>query len=174
MRTGAADGGKGKRRSRYSSPAMPSTTFSPSIASASAASPAGDARSGSAKKRSTPTAAGPAARIARQAGARGRDAQRLLAARQLLKALCVAQRRLDGGIAIRRLVVKEHEVLHPRELAQLDAHHVARMAPVLLDRDRLGERIHGVEDDEIGGAEKAHDRFGLRTVLGLVLRVGAV
>src|SRR5439155_5550947 len=82
--------------------------------------------------------------------------------------------RLDGGIAIRRLVVKEHEMLHSRELAQLDAHHVARMAPVLLDRDRLGERIHGVEDDEIGVSEKARDRVGLSAVLELVLGVGAV
>src|SRR5207237_1047101 len=139
MRTGAADGGNGKRRSRYSSPAMPSTTFSPSIASASAASPAGDKRCGSANKRATPTAA----------GLGGRDAEPLLAARPLFQALGIVQRRLDGGVVIRRLMVEQHEVLHPRELAELHADHVAGMAPVLLDRDRLGERIHRVEDDEI-------------------------
>jgi len=71
-------------------------------------------------------------------------------------------------------MVKEHQVLHACHLAELDADHVARMAPVFLDRDRLGERVHGVEDDEIRVAKEGDDRLGLRAVLELVLRVGGV
>ena len=37
---------------------------------------------------------------------------------------------VDGGVAVRRLVVEEHQVLRPRHLAELDADHVARVAPV--------------------------------------------
>src|SRR5258706_5983522 len=45
-----------------------------------------------------------------------------------------------------RLVVEQAQSLRSGHLAQLDADDVARVAPVLLDRYRVSERVHGVED----------------------------
>src|SRR3954462_5791190 len=100
---------------------------------------------------------------------RGRDAKRRAAARQLLQPPRVAQRALDRRVAVGGLMVKEHQVLDVRALAKLDAYHVARMAPVFLDRVGLGERIHGAEDRQIGVAEESDDRLSLGAVLELVL-----
>src|SRR5438067_1435406 len=49
-----------------------------------------------------------------QAVVRGGDAKRRFAARQLFQPPRIAQRRVDGGIAVGGLVVKEHKVLHFR------------------------------------------------------------
>ena len=65
-------------------------------------------------------------------------------------------------------MVEHAEVPDPRHLAQLDADDVARMAPVGLDRDGVGQRIHRVEDDDVGVAEEAHEALG---VLGLGQRM---
>src|SRR5947208_3372419 len=116
---------------------MAITTFPGWMACASTASAVGEERSGSTNSRSTPTAAG------------------------------IAQRALDGRIAVGGLVVEEHQVLRVRHLAELDADHVARVSPVLLHRDRLRQGVHGVEDHEIGIAEEGDDRRGLRAILEL-------
>ena len=84
------------------------------------------------------------------------------------------QQALERRVVVRRLVVEEHQVLGARHLAELDADDVARVAPVGLHADRLGERVHRVEDHQVGVAEEARERLGLGAVLELVLRVGGV
>ena len=78
----------------------------------------------------------------------------VVAAGDLLQPSRLPQHRGDLLVVQDRLVVEQAQVAHPRHLAELDADDVARVAPVLLDGHRLGERVHGVEDDEVGVAEE--------------------
>src|SRR5438105_14195602 len=48
------------------------------------------------------------------------------------------------------------------------------MAPVSLHRGHLGERVHGVEYDEVGVPEEGDEGLGLAAVFELVLGVGGV
>ena len=48
------------------------------------------------------------------------------------------------------------------------------MAPVSLDRYGFGQRIHGVEDDQVGFGKKLDERFVLPRVVQLVFGVGGV
>ena len=81
---------------------------------------------------------------------------------------------LERGVVVRGLVVEEDEVLGARHLAQLHADDVARVAPVGLHADRLGERVHRVEDHHVGVAEEGGEVLGLGAVLELVLGIGRV
>src|SRR5438132_659143 len=130
---------------------MPSTTFPPWTACASAASAPATERSGSTNSTSTP-----------------------IAASQLLEATRVLQHGFDRRIVGTGLVVEEHQVLDAGHLAELDPDDVAGMAPVSLHRGHLGERVHGVEHDEVGVPEKGDEGLGLAAVFELVLGVGGV
>ena len=46
---------------------------------------------------------------------------------------------LDHVIVICRLVMKQHKALDLRRLGELDRNDIARMTPILLDRDCVGE-----------------------------------
>ena len=59
-------------------------------------------------------------------------------------------------------------------LAEFDAHDVAGMSPVGFDRYRIGERVHRIENDEVGVAEELDESLGIHDVLELVFRVGRV
>src|SRR5262252_2467655 len=72
------------------------------------------------------------------------------------------------------LVVVEAEAAGPRELAQLHPYDVARVPPILLDRDGVGEGVLSVEDHEIGLAEELHEGLHLAGIVLLVLGVGGV
>ena len=61
-----------------------------------------------------------------------------------------------------------------RLMAQIDRHKVARMAPILLHRDAIGQRIHGVADHQVGIAKEVDECRLDRHLLQLVLAVGAV
>ena len=99
----------------------------------------------------------------------GGDAQRSFGARDLLEALRVGEHLGDRAVVAGGLVVEQAQVRGARELAQLDADDVARMTPVGLDRDGVGERVHRIEDHEIRAAEELDEAVGLARILELVL-----
>ena len=78
----------------------------------------------------------------------------MIAARDLLEPPRLAQHGGDLPVVVDRLVVEHAEVLRARHLAELDAHHVAGVPPILLHGDGVGERVHGVEDHQVGLAEE--------------------
>ena len=82
--------------------------------------------------------------------------------------------RVDRLVAVRGLVVEQAEMTRPRHLAELDADDVARVPPVGPDRDGVGERIHRVEDHEVGIAKERDVAFRLHRVVELVLGIGRV
>ena len=71
-------------------------------------------------------------------------------------------------------MVKQHQLAYMRRLAQLNPHDIARMAPIGLDRNGVGERIHGVENNHIGMVEKPDEAGAFRFVLDSVLGVGCI
>src|SRR5690349_7167669 len=73
-----------------------------------------------------------------------------------------------------RLVVVQAQALRSCNLAQLDADDVARMAPILFNRNRIGKGIHGVKDHEVGIAEKRGEALGLGEILELVLGIRGI
>jgi len=56
--------------------------------------------------------------------------------------------------------MKQDEPLDLRRLCQFDRHDIARMAPILLDRDCVTERIHRIEDQQIGVSVELDKRIG--------------
>ena len=64
----------------------------------------------------------------------------------------------DHPVVEDRLVVKQDEALDPRRLRQLDRDHIARMPPILLDRHCIRQRIHRVEDQQVGVSVEMHKR----------------
>src|SRR5438067_3965237 len=81
---------------------------------------------------------------------------------------------LEHTVVICRLVVKQYQAPYPRRLRQLDRHDIARMTPILLDRDRIAERIHGVEDQQVGVSVELDKRIGFIGLGTLVLAIGGV
>ncbi|MNC85495.1 hypothetical protein D3C83_10960 [compost metagenome] len=71
-------------------------------------------------------------------------------------------------------MVKQAQAPGARHLAQLDADDVAGVTPVFLDRNRLGERVHGVENHQVRAAEQRNERLGLARVAELVLGIGRI
>ena len=67
--------------------------------------------------------------------------------------------------------MEQAKVPHAGHLAQLDANHVARMSPILLDGDCIGEREHAIEDHEVRVLEEIDKAFGLPWISQLVFRV---
>ena len=57
-------------------------------------------------------------------------------------------------------------------MAEIDGHHIARMAPIGLERDAFRQRIHGVADDQIGLVEKGLKRLLVGDVVHPVLGIG--
>src|SRR5438105_8702442 len=91
-----------------------------------------------------------------------------------LEADGVGEDLLEHAVVISRLVMKQHESPDSRRLRQLDRHDIARMTPIHLDRDRIAERIHGVEDQQIAVSVKLDERVGFVELGALVLTVGGV
>src|SRR5260370_25716137 len=70
--------------------------------------------------------------------------------------------------------MKQHEAPDPRRLCQLNRDDIARMTPILLDRDRVAERIHCIEDQQVGVSVELDERIGFVELGTLVLAVGRV
>ena len=104
----------------------------------------------------------------------GGDVQRAARARDLLERRVSASTRVDRRVVVHRLVVEQAQMARAGHLAQLDADDVARVAPVGLDRDRVGERVHRVENDEVGIAEELDEALGVARVGERVLGIGRV
>src|SRR5437879_3782083 len=97
-----------------------------------------------------------------------------LGAGDLLEPARLGEERGDSLVVGDGLVVVEAQALGARHLAELESDDVARVAPVLLDRRGLGQRVLGVEDHEIGVTEELREGFDLRQIVLLVLGVGRV
>src|SRR6516164_4343773 len=59
-------------------------------------------------------------------------------------------------------------------LRQLDRNNVAGMSPMLLDRYRITERVHCIEDQQIGAAAELDKWIGFVQAIIFVLTVGRV
>src|SRR6516162_6144937 len=59
-------------------------------------------------------------------------------------------------------------------LRQLDRNDVAGMAPMPLDRHRITERVHCIEDQQIGAAAELDEWIGLVQAITFVLTIGRV
>src|SRR5215472_7822866 len=59
-------------------------------------------------------------------------------------------------------------------LRQLDRNDVAAMAPMLLERHRITERVHCIEDQQIGAAAELYEWIGLVQAIIFVLTIGRV
>src|SRR5258706_9948760 len=94
--------------------------------------------------------------------------------RDLFEALRLTPQSLDGCIIVCRLMMVENEVLRPRQLAQFDASYIVRVSPILLDRYRIGERVHGVENDQVGVAEKIDETLRFVHIVELMFRIGRI
>ena len=91
----------------------------------------------------------------------GRDHLDLVAApADPLEPYGIGEDLLDHPVVIDRLVVKQREPLDPRGLRQLDRDDIARMAPILLDRHRVAQRIHCIEDQQVGVSVELDERVG--------------
>jgi len=71
-----------------------------------------------------------------------------------------------------RFVMKVDEPFDTRRLGQFDD--IARMAPVFLDRYRVGKRTHRIKDQQIGVPIELHERIGLVESRIFVLAIGQV
>src|SRR5689334_17068306 len=95
-----------------------------------------------------------------QSVVRGQDFERRAAACDFLETPGLTPDFEYFLIAEYRLVVEQAQAFGTCHLAQFDAGDIARMAPVFLHRRGVGQRIHGVEDHQIGAAEKSYEGFG--------------
>src|SRR5437899_1104702 len=86
----------------------------------------------------------------------------------------LGEERGDSLVVGDGLVVVKAQTLGARHLAELESDDVARVAPVLLDRRGLGQRVLGVEDHQVGATEELRKGFDLRQIVLLVLGVGRV
>jgi hypothetical protein len=68
------------------------------------------------------------------------------------------------GVVVNRFVVKHGESSDMRFLAEFNADDVARMPPVGFHGDRIGQAVHGVENDKVG-VLKEFDECALLGVL---------
>src|SRR6516162_2737774 len=59
-------------------------------------------------------------------------------------------------------------------LRQLDRNNVAGMSPMLLDRYRITERVHCIEDQQIGTAAELDEWIGFVEAIIFVLSIGRV
>src|ERR1700737_2483985 len=81
---------------------------------------------------------------------------------------------LEHAVVIYWLVVTTKETPYARRLRPLHRDDVARSAPILLDRDRVAERIHYIEGQQVGVSVKLDERVGFVELGALVLTVGRV
>ena len=87
---------------------------------------------------------------------------RWLAARDLLEPARLPQHGGDLLVVVDRLVVEHAEVLGPRELASSTPTTLLEWPQSSFTEIGVGERVHGVEDHEVGVAEELDERLGLR------------
>lgn len=76
------------------------------------------------------------------------------------------------SVVMDRFVVEEGEPLDTGSLTKLDTDNVARVSPVRLDRNGFGQRVHGIEHDQIGLVEKLAEFFMFGRVVQRVLGIG--
>src|SRR5882762_11760386 len=103
-----------------------------------------------------------------------RDAQGFSCSRDFLVTQGLAPYLRDAFVVVGRFVVEKHQVFHIGKLTQLDPDYIARMAPVLLHRHGLGERVHGVEDHQVGVGKKSGRAFDRIRYVQPVLRIGRI
>src|SRR6266850_8034552 len=103
-----------------------------------------------------------------------RDAQGLACSRDFLVTQGLTPYLCDAFVVVGRFVVEKHQVFHIGKLTQLDPDYIARMAPVLLYRDGLGERVHGVENHKVGVGKKSGRAFDCIRYVQPVLRIGRI
>ena len=100
--------------------------------------------------------------------------ERLAGARDFLVAPRFRQHAGYRLIAVDGFMMEQAQMPCTGHLAQLDGDDIARMAPVRLDRDRVGQRVHCIEYDHIGIAKELDEGARLRKVGQVVLGVGGV
>src|SRR3954467_10344539 len=71
-------------------------------------------------------------------------------------------------------MVIQREAFYFCHLTELNADHAARMSPVRFDRYRVGQRIHRIEDHEIGVAKKLDEAYRPRRVFELMLGIRGI
>src|SRR6266853_1365193 len=103
-----------------------------------------------------------------------RDAQRFTRSRDFLVTQGFAPNLGDAFVVVGWFVVEKHEVFHVGKLAQLDPDHVARVAPVLLYRHGFRERVHGVENHQVGVRKESRGAFDRIRDVQPVLGVGRI
>src|SRR6476469_9811081 len=99
----------------------------------------------------------------------GDDIQKMTITRDLLEPPGLLEHCRNTSIIVRGLVMVQRETLRARGLADLDTDHVARMSPVRLDGDRIGKRVHGVEDYEVRFSEEISECIQLARFVELML-----
>ena len=92
----------------------------------------------------------------------------------LLEANGIGDDFLDHVIVICRLVMKQHKALNLRRLGELDRNDIARMTPILLDRDCVGELVHRIKNQYIGVSVECDKRVRLVEVRIFVLAISRV
>src|ERR1700730_18257168 len=85
-----------------------------------------------------------------------------------------AEHRFDHAVVISRLVMKHDEPLDRGLLCQLDRNDIARVPPILSDRNRIGKRIHRVKNKKVSIPIECHK--GIRVVESriFVLAIGRI
>src|SRR5215472_14680985 len=81
---------------------------------------------------------------------------------------------LDHPVVQKRFMVEQDEPLYLRRLRELDPDHTARMAPILLNRDRVPERIHRVENEQIRVSVEIKKGIGFVQLRIFVLAVSRI
>ena len=77
---------------------------------------------------------------------------------------------LDGGVVKNWLMMKHRQFSRMRLVAQINRGHPALMAPIFLHRQRLGERVHGIEDDQVCFVEEIHEGLLSLQTVHLIIR----
>ena len=77
---------------------------------------------------------------------------------------------LDGGVVKNWLLMKHRQFSRMRLVAQINRGHPARMAPIFLHRQRLGERLDGIEDDQVCFVEEIHEGLLSLQIVHLMIR----
>ena len=61
-----------------------------------------------------------------------------------------------------------------RLVAQINRGHPARMAPIFLHRQRLSERVHGIEDDQVCFVEEIHEDLLSLQIVHLIFAISRI